>query len=170
MTRVLLVLLTSLCASVALSSEVSADVVVPAVQAIQERQSFSLMVFIGMAIEYLFIRNLFHTPVIKAVVMTVGVNLLSSFMGVLLLIVLPVVLSDWAIEIFIGAAGFWEWIYAFLLSVCLNTCIETFGMRHIFRLPMDRSIFGWMWVANAFSVGCILWTLPEFRRLLFPQS
>jgi hypothetical protein len=165
MTRVLLVLLTSLCSSFALSQKVSADVVVPAVYAIQERQSFSFMVFIGIAIEYIFIRNLFHTSVIKSVVVTASINLLSSIMGVLVMILLP----DWAIGAFIGGAGLEEWLYAFLLCVFLNTCIETLGMRHIFHLTTDRSIFFWMFVANALSVGCILWTLPEFRHLVFPQ-
>jgi hypothetical protein len=166
MTRRLLVLLMSLCASFALSSEVSADIVVPAVHAIQERQGFSFMVFIGMAIEYMFIRNLFHTSVIKSVVVTASINLLSSIMGVLVMIVLP----DWAIGAFIGGARLWEWIYAFLLCVFLNTCLETLGIRYVFRLHTNRSILFWMFVANALSVGCILWSLPEFRRLVFPQS
>ena len=146
---------------------VRADVVWPALY-LETRLLTWWAVGLGLAVEYLFVRQLFGFGVRRAIVVNVTMNLASTLLGVLLI---PLAGIAW--ELFPGSLIHWAfdvgtfnpatWAGTFLLAVAINAVLEGLVIRWGFKVPVDRRIFAGLCVANAISVGMAMTSLFIFE-------
>lgn len=125
---------------------------------------------VGLVIEYLFVRRLFGLNPMLALEATVSANVFSSLAGAILI---PIAGIVW--ELFPGSLYMWAfewgtfnpltWAGAFLLACLINALLEGALYNYIFKVELQYKSkkFGWLVLANAFSVGVALasiWVVP----------
>lgn len=159
----------SFAALLALPAVAYANVVWPALYL--ETRLFSWWaISVGLVIEYFFVRWLFGLPPIRAVIADIAANAASAVVGVVLIPVagiawevFPASVYNWALEW--GTFNPITWVGTLLLACVINVVLEGFVYRKAFKVDFKiRSKgFGWLVLANAFSVGVAfasLWIAP----------
>ncbi|MDO6388462.1 hypothetical protein [Uliginosibacterium sp. 31-12] len=145
------------CSALAMPALAYADVVWPALYL--ETRLFSWWaISIGLIAEVIFVKWLFAIPMKRAAIVTTVANAASSVAGILLI---PLAGIAW--EFFPGLlymkALNWgtfnpiTWLATFVLACLVNTAIESFVYRKAYQFPIKRREFGWIFIANAVSVG-----------------
>lgn len=120
---------------------------------------------LGLAVEYLFVRQLFQTTPWRALKTTVAANTVSALAGVLLI---PLAGILWELGpglLLYTLAGYGTfnpatWLGSFLLACAVNTALEGYVYRY-FKLPFrfKSRLFALFMLANAISVGAALGSL-----------
>jgi hypothetical protein len=112
----------------------------------------------GLIIEYIFLIRLTRTTWLRAGLMTIVMNAISSCVGIfgiplsgilweLIASITILPLFDW------GTFNPISWIVSCTLAVLLNTVIETASLRLIFKMPWTIRLFLWLALANLITVG-----------------
>jgi len=116
------------------------------------------IILAGLIIEYFFVRHLTGFSVKRSIVADVTMNAVSLLLGILLI---PLAGLAWEFsagallyeQFKIGSFGYVAWTATFILAVLINTTIEYFVLRRIFKLEKSKAGFRWLCLANALSVG-----------------
>lgn len=116
------------------------------------------IILIGLVIEYFFVQKLTSFSVKRSVIADVTMNAVSLLLGILLI---PLAGLAWEFtagsllyeQFNIGSFSYLAWTATFILAVLINTLIEYFVLRKIFKLEKIKSVFRWLFLANALSVG-----------------
>jgi hypothetical protein len=117
------------------------------------------IILAGLVIEFFFVRYLTGFSVRRSILADITMNAASLLFGIVL-----IPLAGFAWEISVGSL-LWElnnqigsfhpvnWTATFVLAVLINTVIEYFVLRTIFKLEKTKAGFRWLCLANALSVG-----------------
>jgi hypothetical protein len=115
----------------------------------------------GFLIEFFFVLWLTRAAPVRAGLMTVVMNVVSTAVGVLgiplsgllwelIATVTLLPLFNW------GTFNPVTWIVSCLLATLLNALIEVASLRLIFKIPLTRRLFWWLALANFITVGMAL--------------
>lgn len=163
----------ALLAVLCLPMTVSANVVWPSIYIAEGMRSIYVILG-GLAIELLFIKLIAKKTWLKAGLMSVVMNAISTLAGIILIpyigffgTILFEVVAD-AIPFLKGVTTFSDvlWLWSYILTVFINVFIEGLSLRLIFKIDFWKN-FWWLFIANAISVIiCVLqygFTLSNIR-------
>lgn len=117
------------------------------------------IILAGLVIEYFFVKKLTGFSVMRSILADVTMNAASLLLGIIL-----IPLAGFVWEISVGSL-LWEsnnqigsfhpinLVATFILAVLINTVIENFILRKIFKLEKNKESFSRLYLANALSVG-----------------
>ncbi|HUO06062.1 MAG TPA: hypothetical protein VMU16_12770 [Candidatus Binataceae bacterium] len=123
---------------------------------------------IGLAIEFFFYWKIYEITPGKALIADIVANAISAGLGIVL-IPLAGILWEFSVGRIVASAIHWgtfnpvTWVATVLLSATINAAVEGYSLKLIFKYPFNRRIFGWLSVANFFSVAVAfasLWVNP----------
>ena len=147
-----------------------ADVVWPALL-LEGRILTWWAILVGLIVEYFFLRNITELSWSRAALADVAMNAASSILGILLI---PIAGIAWEIfpgillyKVFhIGTFNPGTWTATILMAAAINTFIERFALRRLFKQPVAGSRCFWMlFLANSISIGLamasILYSPPK---------
>lgn len=134
-----------------------ADMVWPALY-LESRLVTWWAIILGLAVEYLFVRQFFGFTVKTAVFADICMNLASTVLGILLI---PIAGVAWELfpgivlyKVFnIGTFNPGTWVMTFLLAVAINAALESLVIRWGFKTKVGKREFWALFSANAISVG-----------------
>jgi hypothetical protein len=135
-----------------------ADVVWPALL-LEGRILTWWAILAGLIIEYFFVRLITNLPLWKAALADIAMNAISTIPGILLI---PLLGIAWEIlpgllmynAFHIGTFNPGTWIATTLLAALLNTFIERFALRKIFRQPvLGKRNFALLFLGNTLSIA-----------------
>lgn len=125
---------------------------------------------VGLVIEYMFVRWLFGLAPSRAAIADLSANAVSAVVG---LVLIPLAGIAW--ELFPASVYNWAlgwgtfnpitWAGTFLLACVVNAILEGVVYKKAFKVDFKirSKKFGWLVLANAFSVGVAfasLWIVP----------
>lgn len=128
------------------------------------------VILIGLGIEYFFVQKLTGFSVKRSIFADVTMNAISLLLGVLLIPLFSFVWEIsvgsllWELNNQIGSFHLINMTATYILTVLINTVIENFALRNIFKLKKNKASFRWLFLANAFSVGVAFvgfWLYPN---------
>ena len=133
-----------------LSTPVFADVVWPSMYIAKGMASVKVII-LGLIAELLFVKFFTSTHWIKASIVTVIMNFVSSFIGYL-----PIMFLG-ALTAIVPRTFHWiNWLLAYLFAISINTAIEGGTIQLILKLKLEK-VFWWLFIANTTSVLlCVL--------------
>lgn len=145
-----------------------ANVIWPA--AFLESRLLSLWIIsAGLLIEYFFVRSVTPLGAWRSALADVAMNTASTLLGIILI---PLAGIAW--EFFPGLLLYkWfnlgtfnpgTWGATFCMAVLINAVLEMAVLRIGFHQTFGKGLFGWLCLANAFSVGLALASL-----LIYPM-
>ena len=116
------------------------------------------IILAGLVIEYFFVQRLTGFSVKRSILADVTMNAASLLLGIALI---PLAGLAWEYsagatlyeQFNIGSFGYIAWTATFILAVLINTVIEYFVLRRIFKLERNKAGFRLLFLANALSVG-----------------
>lgn len=110
------------------------------------------VIILGIIAELLFVKFFTNTRWIKASIVTVIMNLVSSFLGYI-----PILIWGISSEFLLFNTFHWtHWVAAYLFAIFVNTLIESLVIKLILKLKF-KNIFWWLFIANVISVlMCII--------------
>ncbi|KZN35211.1 hypothetical protein N480_19395 [Pseudoalteromonas luteoviolacea S2607] len=115
---------------------------------------------LGLVIEYLFVRKLYDVPIIKAVLATIGANLVSAVVGIVLIPLAGIVWEIFPGILFYKVLGMGTfnpitWTATFILACLVNLALEGLVYKKVFKLPFQfkSKLSIWFFLANTVSVG-----------------
>jgi len=136
-----------------------------------EQRLFSIpVILLGLIIEFFFVWRATDLSVKKSGLADLAMNAASFLLGILLIplsgIIYEIALGQFLYEWFnLGSFNYVSWAISFLLAVLINAAIETFVLAKGFKQKMGKRGFGWIFLANALSVGI---AMASF--LIFPAN
>ncbi len=127
------------------------------------------IILAGLVIEYFFVKRLTGFSVKRSIIADVAMNATSLLFGIVLI---PLAGLAWEFsagqllydQVNIGSFSYVAWIATFILAVLINTTIEYFVLRKMFKLERTKSGFRWLFLANALTVGITFasfWFFPK---------
>ena len=134
-----------------------ADIVWPALVLVGHLMAWPIIA-VGLLIEAAFVYYIYRASMRDTLVMTIGINLMSTAFGIVLI---PLLGAIW--ELITGRAVYFlfhfgtfnliNWFATFILATISNTVIEIWGLKKIFKRPVTKRIFGLIFFANSISVA-----------------
>lgn len=125
---------------------------------------------VGLVIEYLFVRRLFGLDPTRAAIADISANAASAVVGVVLIPIAGIVWELFPASVYNWALGWGTfnpitWMGTFLLACVVNAVLEGVVYKKAFKVnfKIKSKDFGWLVLANAFSVGVAfvsLWIVP----------
>jgi hypothetical protein len=125
----------------------------------------------GLGIEYFFVRGITNLSFSRAAVADIAMNAGSTLLGILLI---PIAGIIWELfpgliiyKLFdIGTFNPGTWIATILMAATINTFIERFVLRKLFKQPVARKRDFWLlFMGNAISIaiafGSIIYSPPK---------
>ena len=141
----------------------SADVVWPALYVASGAFSW-YVIAAGLFLEYPFAKIVTGVAWRAAWKPTIIMNLASTFVGAIFLSIAGI-----AWELFpgslimaktnMGTFNPYTWVATFIMSVLINSAIEAFVLRKLFRVPKFGVAFYWLLPANAISVALTFYAI-----------
>ena len=134
---------------IAMPLTASANIVWPSLFIVTGMMSWYI-ILAGLVIEILFIKKIINPGWVKSIVMSLGMNVASAIIG---LLIIPV--SGFIAAIVFGMI--WNtfdlalWAISYILAVFSNVCIEGLFIKLVFKLPFKKN-FLWLLIANSLSV------------------
>lgn len=127
------------------------------------------LIFLGILIEWPFVQSILRIDWWPSLIATLLINLTSSLLGALFTGIFTGIL-----ETISKAPNFTFWIFSFLITTIITTCIEVLALvcytetslftQHHIKAPSLNSVWAGLLAANALSVGLIflytLWVAP----------
>ena len=116
---------------------------------------------VGLIIEFFFVRWLTRAEPLKAALMTIVMNAISSCVG---FIGIPLSGLAWEFIAMVtimplfhwGTFNPITWLVSCILAALLNALIETASLRWIFKVQWTKRLFWWLALANFITVGMAL--------------
>lgn len=125
---------------------------------------------VGLVIEYFFVRWLFGLAPRRAALADLSANAASAVVGVVLIPIAGIAWELFPASVYNWALGWGTfnpitWAGTFLLACVVNAVLEGFVYKKAFKVDfkIKSKKFGWLVLANAFSVGVAfasLWIAP----------
>ncbi len=125
---------------------------------------------VGLVVEYLFVRWLFGLAPSRAAIADLSVNAASAVVGVVLIPIAGIAWELFPASVYKWALGWGTfntitWAGTFILACVVNAALEGFVYKKAFKVDfkIKSKNFGWLVLANAFSVGVALaslWIVP----------
>lgn len=135
---------------------VSANIVWPSIYIAQGMRSFWVIV-IGLIIETIIVKIFEKQTWLRAVLISVIMNFVSTILGIILLPAIGfvgVLLIGWLSEVIPALGNTFDlpvWIFSYILAIFTNVFIEGYTTQFTARIPFKK-MFWWMLLANTLSV------------------
>ena len=142
---------------------VRADIVWPALF-LEEHILKWYVIGAGLVIEYFFILRLLKVDFKKAILITFTMNLISTLLGFILIPLGGIIWELFPMSLIfyffnIGTFNPITWIATSIIATFINTFIEYFSIKWIFKMELGKRIFWWLGLANLLSVALALISL-----------
>lgn len=129
-------------------------------------------ILIGSLVEYLFIRQLTKFSIWKTILAVLTANGASTLLGFIL-----IPLAGFVWELFpgillykffnLGTFNPITWGATLLIAAAINALLETYVLAVIFKNPIGKRVFWWLFAANMASVGIAFYSLfAKFSDIL----
>ena len=136
---------------------VQADIIWPSLYIMKGMLSIKV-ILLGLIIELFFVKIFTKVNWLKACIISLLMNLISSIIGIIL-IPLSGLFTEFVFDFVfnaynkfgIGTFHWSHWLVSYLLIILLNTIIEGLFIKINLKLEL-RKIFWWLIIANALSV------------------
>ena len=150
----------------------SANIVWPSIYIAEGMRSFQV-ILLGLFIETVFVKIFEKQTWLRAVLISVIMNLVSTLLGIILIPAIGFIgtLLLGLLSEYIPALGNTFdtplWIFSYILTIFINVFVEGYTTQYTAKIPFKK-MFLWLFFANTLSVLiCILmhgFTLSEFMR------
>ena len=150
----------------------SANIVWPSIYIAEGMRSFQV-IFLGLLIETIFVKIFEKQTWLRAVIITVIMNLVSTLLGIILIPVIGFIATlilGYLSEFLPALGNTFDtplWIFSYILTVFINVFVEGYTTQYTAKIPFKK-MFWWLLAANTLSVlSCILthgFTLKEFMK------
>jgi len=136
---------------------VSANIVWPSIYIAEGMRSFWVIV-LGLIIETVIVKIFEKQTWLRAVLISVIMNLVSTLLGIILLPAIGfvgVILLGFLAEIIPALGNTFDlpvWIFSYILAILTNVVIEGYTTQFTARIPF-KNMFWWMLLANTLSVA-----------------
>ena len=128
-----------------------ADIIWPAL--FLEGRLLSVWVIgLGLFVEYFFVWRITTLGALKSLLADVVMNAASTLLGIPLVPIFGLIVAIVPGE-FVGTFSPVTWAVTFIVTVLLNTCIESLVLWKLFRQMFGKKQFWWLALANSISVG-----------------
>jgi hypothetical protein len=144
-------------------TSILADIIWPALF-LEDRLLSIWIIALGLIVEYFFVWRITSLGPLKSILADVVMNGASTLLGIILIPLFGFVVAIFPGELF-GTFSPITWGATFIVTVFLNTAIESFVLWKIFKQAFGKKQFWWLALANALSVGIAFGSF-----LLFPMK
>src|SRR5580698_10231577 len=141
-----------------------ADLVWPALL-LENRLLTWWAILVGLFVEYFFVRRITNLSFSRAVLADVSMNAVSALLGIILIPIAGLIWELFPGSVYmavfhVGTFNPGTWVATALIAAILNTYIERFALRRLFKQPLlGRRAFWLLYLANAISVSLALASL-----------
>lgn len=153
-------------------SVASANIVWPSIYIAEGMRSFSVIA-LGLLIETVFVKIFEKQTWLRAIIITVIMNLVSTVLGIILIPAIGFIgtlLLGFLSEFLPVLGNTFDtplWIFSYILTIFINVLVEGYTTQYTARIPFKK-MFRWLLAANTLSVlACILmhgFTLTAFMK------
>ena len=148
-----------------------ADVIWPSLYIVKGMLSLKVII-LGLIVELLFVKYFTKTNWKQASIVTVLMNLITTFLGIFLIPISGLgseIVFDFVFHAYdkfgIGTFHWSHWLVSYLLVMIINTIIEGLFIKLILKLKL-KQIFCWLMLANAISVFlCFIYLIMSMGKL-----
>ena len=125
----------------------------------------------GLVVELYFVMKITKYSLKKSILVDFAMNGCSAIVGIVAIPVLGLIWEVWPGQIIneyfhVGTFNILSWAGVYLLSVLLNTYIESLAVRLIFKFKFTMMNIFWLFIANLISIGLVLIYINLFDMML----
>ncbi len=148
-----------------------ADVIWPSLYIVKGMLSLKVII-LGLIAELLFVKYFTKTNWKQASIVTVLMNLITTFLGIFLIPISGLgseIVFDFVFHAYdkfgIGTFHWSHWLVSYVIVILINTFIEGMFIRLYLKLKFNQ-IFWWLTLANATSVFlCFIYLIMNMGKL-----